>query len=358
MDRHQIKDLLHKYENGTCTELEKAQLETWYLQQEIPHKLDLTESELNAELRKIWAGLAEEYNGNHKGGLWKKLAIAAAVLFVLSFGFYYMINYHKADTSAKDEAWVAANVVKPGGDKAVYIDPTGKQQELNDELFVAPLPNEDLSSAEVGYNTIETPKGGQYQVVLADGTHVWLNAASSLTYPNSFNGKERVVELTGEAYFEVKHMAGKPFRVISRNQVIHVLGTHFNVNTYDDEPAIQTTLLEGSVEVSISGKHRMLLKPGEQSLNAQDGISKRKIDVEKVVAWKMGIFHFENTPLETVFRQLSRWYNVEVDIKEIPHKRFNGILPRDIELPQILTMMEKTSGLKFKVEEGRISMLN
>lgn len=358
MDKHQIKDLLHKYENGTCTELEKAQLETWYLQQEIPPKLDLTESELNTELRKIWDGLAEEYNGNSKGFLWKKLAVAAAVLFVLSFGFYYIINRHKTHTSAKDEAWVATNVIKPGGNKAVYIDPTGKRQELNDELFVAPLPNKELSSAEVGYNTIETPKGGQYEVVLADGTHVWLNTASSLTYPNSFNGKERVVELTGEAYFEVKHMVGKPFKVISRNQTIHVLGTHFNVNTYDDEPAIQTTLLEGSVEVSISGRHRMLLEPGEQSLNSQNGISKRKIDVEEVVAWKTGVFHFENTPLEVVFRQLSRWYNVEVDIKEIPHKRFNGILPRGIELSQILTMIEKTSGLKFKVEERRISMLN
>lgn len=358
MDKHQIKELLRKYENGTCSELEKAQLETWYLQQPIPDKLNLTTSELDAELNKVWDSLEKEHKAGHRGIQRRKLAIAASILFIFGMGFYYAIDNNIKKRSINEAAERIVVEVDPGKNKAIYIDPAGKRQILQGEIFVALVANENFSSSNTGYNTIATPRGGQYEVVLADGTHVWLNAASSLKYPNTFNDVDRTVELTGEAYFEVKHMPGKPFMVISQNQTIKVLGTHFNVNSYEEEPDIKTTLLEGAVEVSNDRGESILLRPGEQSVNAADMISKRKVSVDDVLAWKSGFFHFENASLETVLNQLSRWYDVEVDIKEIPRKKFNGILPKHVKLSQIFTMMEKTSGLKFKVEERRILMEN
>src|SRR5690606_8372692 len=359
MDKHQIKELLRKYENGTCSELEKAQLETWYLRQPIPDKLDLSASELDTELSKIWDSLEQEYQASHKEIRWKKLVIAASILFIFSVGFYYYIGDNIKKTSVKREETIAADI-EPGENKAIYTDSLGKQQVLQDEVFVAStsLTNENSPCSDAGYNTIATPRGGQYEVVLADGTHVWLNAASSLKYSNAFNDVERTVELTGEAYFEVKHMPDKPFKVISQNQTVKVLGTHFNINSYKKEPDIKTTLLEGSVDVSNDRGKLILLKQGEQSVNTANMISKRKVSVEEVLAWKSGFFHFENASLETVLNQLSLWYDVEVDIKKIPRRKFNGILPRHVKLSQIFMMMEKTSGLKFKVEERRILMDN
>jgi len=251
MDKHQIKELLYKYGKGTCTELEKAQLETWYLQQEIPQKLDLTESELDTELKKIWNSLEKEYVIDHKGFSWKRLTVAASIFCILGAGLYHYIgNSKNEDTTVAERVQISAKDIKPGENKAIYIDPTGKQQELKDEVFVVSKRNENLPVSGRGYNTVITPKGGQYQIVLEDGTHVWLNAASSLKYPDTFNEKERVVELSGEAYFEVAHMDAKPFKVVSHDQVIRVLGTHFNVNAYYDEPNIKTTLLQGSVEIN------------------------------------------------------------------------------------------------------------
>ena len=357
MDKHQIKELLYKYEKGTCTELEKAQLETWYLQQEIPQKLDLTESELDTELKKIWNSLEKEYVIEHRGFSWKRLAVAASILFVLGIGLYHYIGNNREDTSAAEKAQIAANDIKPGENKAIYIDPTGKQQELKEEVFIVPKRNEDLPSSGRAYNTIITPKGGQYQVVLEDGTHVWLNAASSLKYPDTFNEKERVVELTGEAYFEVAHMAAKPFKVVSKDQLVEVLGTHFNVNTYLDEPDVKTTLLEGSVKVSpLSGNHKsgLILKPGEQAVNTTNRIVKSQADTEEAIAWKNGFFQFEDASLETVMRQIARWYDLEVEYNgKISKRVFNGKVYRNMSLSKVLSVLS-FSKINYKVEGKKL----
>ena len=220
-------------------------------------------------------------------------------------------------------------------------------------------------STDIGYNTIQTPRGGQYQVVLADGTQVWLNAASSLKFPTRFDGKERVVDLAGEAYFEVAHGTA-PFKVHILNAtgdggVVEVLGTHFNINAYADEPAIKTTLLEGSVLV-LKGQEKKLLKPGQQAQvlpnTAGSGSSTIHLipdaDTEEAVAWKNGYFQFEGADLETVMRQLSRWYNMDVSYEgPMPEHQFAGQMQRGLYLSEVLRILE-ASNIHFRIEGKKV----
>lgn len=207
----------------------------------------------------------------------------------------------------------------------------------------------------------------------SDGTEVWLNASSSLKFPVSFDKDERLVELKGEAYFEVAYKVkaerGKqkgervPFVVRSGGQIVEVLGTHFNISAYNDEASIKTTLLEGKVRVTAgskqSPKDSKLLKPGQQSelSSVQREIIVNEVDTEEAIAWKNGMFQFSDSDLRSIMNELERWYDIEVDTKGMPEKRFNGIIPRNVKLSQVLDMMEKTSGLKFKIEGRRVSML-
>jgi hypothetical protein len=206
----------------------------------------------------------------------------------------------------------------------------------------------DFSNAVV-MNTLTTPRGGQYQLILPDGTRVWLNSASSLTYPIIFKGKERRVELTGEAYFEVVKNAASPFFVKTPNQTVEVLGTHFNINSYADENAVKTTLLEGSVKVSGNeSKQTVNLKPGQQSINITGDISIiNDADTEEALAWKNGKFLFRNTDLQTVMRQLSRWYDVDVEYEGmIATKHYRGRISRNVPVSQVFEIL-KTSGVNF-----------
>lgn len=222
----------------------------------------------------------------------------------------------------------------------------------------------------VAYNTMTTPKGRQFQVVLADGTKVWLNAASSLRYPTAFTGAERIVEITGEAYFEVAKntdAAGrkKPFRVKVNDQtMIEVLGTHFNINSYKDEASINTTLLEGSVQVVNNGS-KALLQPGQQAQVKQHAIqqgpikivSAANVNMEKVMAWKNGVFNFQDASLEEVMRQLERWYDIEVVYeKDIPKLEFFGKMGRDLSLSDVLRGLAM-SKVHSRIEGRRVVIL-
>lgn len=204
----------------------------------------------------------------------------------------------------------------------------------------------------VSYNTLKTPRGGQFQVRLPDGTQVWLNAASSLRYPTAFQGEERLVEITGEAYFEVVKNAGMPFRVkVNGRAAIEVLGTDFNVNAYEDEAAIHTTLLKGSVRVS-SGGHTAMLRPGQQAQIGKAISVKDDADLEKVMAWKNGVFNFHNAGLKEMMRQLSRWYDIEVVYSgQIPEREFWGKMGRNLTLSQVLKGLEGT-GVKFEIKDN------
>lgn len=208
---------------------------------------------------------------------------------------------------------------------------------------------------EILYNTISTPQGGTYALTLSDGTRVWLNAGTSLKYPTAFTGPARSVELKGEAYFEVTADAARPFTVTGGGQTIRVLGTHFNINAYDNEPAVRTTLLQGSVKVA-RDEQEMLLRPGEQSLSTSAGSLrvKKDIDTAEVMAWKNGMFQFDEADIGTVMRQIGRWYNVEVVFNgKLPDDHFRGKIPRNVnasEALQILTL----SGIQFKIDGHKI----
>lgn len=215
---------------------------------------------------------------------------------------------------------------------------------------------------EVLYNTISTPRGGQYQVELADGTKVWLNAASSLHFPTAFRGKERSIEITGEAYLEVAKNKDQPFVVVVNGSRVEVLGTSFNISAYEDDKQLTTTLLEGSVKF-VNGMSETLLAPGQQS-RLFNGRVRRvdNVDVNAVVAWKNGMFHFENATIEAIMNQLSRWYDVEVVYEEVgqkfQNKRMGDMLhadiPRDTKLNDVLKALEIACKEKFQLENKKI----
>lgn len=300
---------------------------------------------------------------------------AAAVLLVVGAGAYFLFNPASRDKVAKAKPLSIPlhNDVAPGGDKAiltladgsrVVLDSAGNGDiirqgnvnviKLNGKLSYNAAGGE---ATEVLYNTITTPRGGQYRLVLADGSSVWLNAASSLRFPTAFTGKERTVELTGEGYFEVAHDASKPFHVSANEMDVEVLGTHFNINSYSDEDAVKTTLLEGSVKVRKNGKEQ-LLKPGQQAVitaGSPDIILKSGVDMDHVVSWKNGLFHFDSDPLPVVMRQLSRWYDVDVHYADaIPGGHYTGAIRRQAKLSEVLKMLELVGGVHFLIEGREI----
>lgn len=314
-------------------------------------------------------------NHQRKGiPLWQQLMRVAAVLLICStIGFYfYKDDQAKPTISIQD---LAKHDIKAGGNKAYLTLADGKQIALTDlengevaeqaglsitkmadgqlRYELKELPEGFNSKGEILYNTISTPAGGQYQVLLPDGSRVWLNAASSLKYATSLaNLKERRVILTGEAYFEVAKAQGqfkKPFIVKSGNQEVEVLGTHFNISSYAQEPAIATTLLEGSVKVSRAGAFESLLSPGEQSLVGK-GIEIHKVDTSTAVAWKNGLFKFEDANIYAVMNQFARWYNFEVSYEgKVPDNKFNGEIYRNLNASKALKMLSYAN-IKFRVE--------
>lgn len=214
------------------------------------------------------------------------------------------------------------------------------------------------SSSEVAYNTMSTPVGRQYQVILADGTKVWLNAASSITYPTSFPGSDRKVSITGEAYFEVVHDARKPFHVMINDVEVRVLGTHFNINAYENEDAIKATLIEGSVKV-IKNNSDIFIIPGQQvvAVNGNNNVAlqKKQIDVDEVMAWKNSKFNFQDADIKSVMRQLERWYGVTASYEgNITKEEFVGVISRNVNISQILTMLEKTGTVRCSIQGKNI----
>ena len=300
--------------------------------------------------------------------------VAAAIL-VLVAGSLWIYNREPSKVSDDTAITTKPQDIAPGGDKAILTLGNGTKVVLDTadngaitrqgNVTVIKL-NGQLAynkeggvATEVLYNTITTPRGGQYQIVLADGSKVWLNAESSLRFPTAFVGKQRKVELTGEGYFEVAHNEQQPFVVQRGDAEVQVLGTHFNVNGYTDEPSLKVTLLQGRVMVKKSDQ-LVYLNPGQQAV-AQDGQQNIKVDydvdTEEVTAWKNGLFVFNNTPLETIMKQLERWYDVEVVYQgTVPKDRFNGSISRDNNLSEVLKVLEY-SNIKFSVQGKVITVL-
>lgn len=302
----------------------------------------------------------------------KRWLVAASIALLVLAGGYFWFSGDDSPELARvvDPKPAIQNDIAPGGNKAALTLADGSVIALDDanigELArqgnarIVKLANGQLSytvlnaeSDEIFYNTMTTPRGGQYQLTLPDGTGVWLNASSSITYPSAFTGDQRKVTINGEAYFEVAPDKTKPFLVAVNETVVEVLGTHFNVNAYPDESSIKTTLLEGAVKV-ISGGRLQKLSPGQQAQAYPKGEIKliRNADIDQAVAWKNGLFYFNNADLQTVMKQLARWYNVEVSYAgEIPKGEFSGKIGRSLTLSQVLKVLAQAR-VKFNIEEG------
>lgn len=295
-----------------------------------------------------------------------KYAAAVAVIVVGVWAWLHF-NYKHKETE-KAVALSPANI-QPGKDGAILTLENGSQVLLDtvQNGVVAlqggataivkngTLVYEKNNETEAVYNTMSTPKGRQYKMQLADGTMVWLNSASSIKYPVIFNKEERYVEVSGEVYFEVAKNKKQPFKVnVSNRMNVEVLGTHFNINAYDNEPDINATLLEGSVKVA-DKNNNVILKPGQQALlnNRPEIIVRNAVDLDQIMAWKNGLFNFEGLSFEEAMNQLERWYNIQVVYeKNVPDIRFGGKLQRSLSLNDLLDILEKTC-VKFKLEEGR-----
>lgn len=309
--------------------------------------------------------------------LWQKIAIAASLSMVVGLGLYF----YKSFDSGKGAIAVNQDVA-PGKNAATLTLANGKKINLSDavkgelaqESGISITKTEDgqvvyqmagsasAASAEesknLKFNTLSTARGEQYQVILPDGTKVWLNAASSLKFPSTFaHAASRKVELSGEAYFEVTKDKSHPFKVTSEGQEVEVLGTHFDISSYADEELTKTTLLEGSVRVALDSRARTLtskkiLKPNEQSnlVRGSQTLQVKTVDAEAAVAWKNGLFQFDNADIKTVMSQLSRWYDIDVEFSgAIPKETFSGKVYRNMSLAKVLDVLS-FSQVNFKIE--------
>ncbi len=300
---------------------------------------------------------------------------AAAVLLVGAFVIYKPGK--KNNEGQTEKINTVKQDIAPGGNKAVLTLADGSQIVLDTAANgnLASQGNTKLikldgqlaynttgSTTEVLYNTITTPKGGQYQLVLADGSKVWLNAASSLRFPASFAGSERKVELTGEGYFEVAKNTAMPFKVnVAGKGEVEVLGTHFNINSYPDEATINTTLLEGSVKViGLMTKDSRMIAPGQQAQLAANGQIniKKQVDINEIMAWKDGKFQFgESADIATIMRQIGRWYDVEVEYKGIVTEHIGGTISRNVNVSKVLEMLEMTGTVNFRVNGKKVTVM-
>lgn len=313
--------------------------------------------------------------------LWYQVGVAASIMILLTTGLFFYTNRSPVQQMAVKIIEPKAAVIAPGDDKAILTLSDGSEIILEDakngilanqagvsiqktsdgELLysfsnsaktVSPESNENVI-----YNKIETPVGGKYQVNLPDGSKVWLNSSSSLRFPALFNGNTREVELSGEAYFDVSKNKNKPFKVITKDQIVEVLGTQFNINSYSDEGPIKTTLIEGSVKIIYKDKV-VLLSPGQQFRPMESAAKVIKADTEEVVAWKDGYFVFKNEDIQSIMRKLSRWYNVEVSYSgNIPDVGFGGNISRSKDISEVLDVLQLTDAIHFKVEGRRITVM-
>ena len=355
-----------------CTASEINFLENWYAQWNEKIPVSLSAEELAEDLQLISAKVAPLRRAAKVSRLWPSIAVAASILLLISAGVYFA--FHKSNT---EEEWIAKNFkndIGPGSNSATLTLGNGKVVLLNmnasgrlalqGNIAVQKTRDGQLeyrvvnkADNEVMENTLTTRRKEQFKVVLADGTSIWLNAASSVKYPTQFNGRYREVTITGEAYFEVAHNAEKPFRVTAAGQVVEVLGTRFNVNSYADEADVRTTLLEGSVKVSYKDAFKVI-KPGEQSILNAGKLTVDDTNTEEAVAWKNGYFRFNQENIEDIMRKLSRWYDIDVRFEgPISTEKYSGKISRFRNISEILKVFEYSGSIHFKIEGRRVTVL-
>lgn len=367
MNKDQAKIIWDNYLQGKASNEEKQLIESWYnhiatqqhssvdsinwdaIETELANRLPLAPIRPERKVIKL-----------------RYISVAAAML-LFAIGITFYLRTPEVKPIPKE---MVNQVIVSGGKKATLKLAGGQLITLNEEKDAVILRDgknyyadgtlvagdrENTPKNAVQNLELSIPNGGEYQVVLSDGTKVWLNSSSTLKYPSSFStSEERIVELAGEAYFEVKPDPQKPFKVKSQGQIIRVLGTHFNVNAYADEPAIKTTLLEGKVAVNLPSGETKNLAPGQQSVvQAQSGnIQVRSVDPVEAIDWKNGDFVFDNVTIETIMRKIARWYDVDVLFKgKMSTTIFYGEISRSKKITEVLQLLEGTDAVHFKYEK-------
>ncbi|MBC9931211.1 FecR family protein [Chitinophaga qingshengii] len=369
MDKNTFQELVNRYLDGTATPAERALVDRY-----CEHLETDGESELGPDAEAVlqlvmYERIMRRVQAPPKRSYRWAYAAAAAVLVLVVAG---VALFPRKQAPVVAEKSVFRNDLNPGGNKATLTLGNGTIIALDDIVTdtLTPQGGSKITGSgkgqlayeaqpgavqQVVYNTLTTPAGGQFRLTLPDGSKVWLNAASSITFPTAFTGADRTVELKGEAYLEVSRNPQQPFKVKVRDMEVAVLGTHFNVNAYTDEAAIRTTLLEGSVRVN-NGGQAYTLKPGQQAQLQSNGQFSLLNDVatEDITAWKDGQFAFNDADIRTVMRQVARWYGAEVVYEGNVTHHFMGNIPRDVPVSRLLKMLELTGRVSFVVEGNKI----
>ena len=382
MTTEEYNSLYEKFIAGKCNEKEQAELENYQDSLELQEQQwDVSimgnSEEIKQSIQEDLLFSIQNHNRNRifRIRVWQSAA-AAAILILITAGIYY---YPRSTEPilVKTETPRFKNDVAPGNNKAILTLDDGSKIDLDEAKtgILASESNIDIKKTGTGqleytagtqsvktvkYNILSTPMGGEYQLVLPDGSKVWLNSGSTLRFPTTFIGSERIVELKGEAYFDIAKNSKMPFLVRTNNAMdIKVLGTQFNVMAYDDEKNINTTLIEGSVEV-LKGSGKTMLKPGQEAiLNRGSGnIKVAQADLEQAIAWKNGYFIFYNENIENIMRKVSRWYNVDIVYQgNLSNKDFVGTISRNKNVSELLKMLELTGAIHFRIDGRRITVM-
>nr|WP_121271910.1 FecR family protein [Pedobacter schmidteae] len=383
MEHQEIISILNRYKTGDCSKEELALLESWYLQHDENAIKELSAEEFGNDLLLIAEGLplqshppvSRKWNNNL---FRRQVGIAAAILLIAGMALLFFAN--GGVLSGLFDRSGYANDLPPGKNKAVLTLANGKRINLSDAkngivIDASILAYNDGTQIQTGSENggekndelqASTPAGGTYQVMLADGTKVWMNSETVLKFPQSFTGKERRVELIGEAYFEVAKSKTYPFIVKSRQQEVTVLGTHFNISAYENDRFTKTTLLEGAVSVMLNDLQKRknnsgfaLLSPGKQALSTANTLQVKETDVEEAVSWKNGYFRFNDEKLQSVMQKIARWYDIEVVYKDQPTQEgFTGTISRTSNISDVLDMLERTKTVHFEIEGRRVTVMN
>lgn len=365
MDVSKVKSLLQRYREGRCTDVERDLVENWYQKLLNKGEEQWTEEEKRLIKKNIEQHIIEKTGKRERGARVFQLSRivwwAAAGIFLALSAWTYLTFFQTSGLPATITENLSSDVSAPQASKAMITLADGSTLVLDSmvnealvlqgNMQLLKMPGGEIAykktngekSTQLAYNTLSNPKGSKViNMVLADGSKVWLNAGSVITYPIAFVENERSVSITGEAYFEVAHDASKPFMVYKDEVSVKVLGTRFNVNAFEDDGEdIEITLLEGAVKVK-NGNVSSQLKPGEQARVGRQLKIMQQVNVDAVMAWKNGYFHFEDASLENVMERISRWYDVNVVYKgEIPHRSFMGEMQRDLSLAEVLKILEK-----------------
>jgi ferric-dicitrate binding protein FerR (iron transport regulator) len=414
LPKERIRYLLDAYTSKKATVLEEQELMEWVQDAQEDSELKTYVQEVwnqhnhGTEFSYVnWDRMFEQVIGRDKipivpmykrRGPWIKWVAAAVILFVVC-GLWFIVSRKSQVAGGKEQVAKANDVAAPKDNRAVITLADGSKVFLDsvESGTIAQQSNVNVLRTEDGriiynredaktqgtlvYNTLTNPRGSKViDMQLSDGSHVWLNAGSSVTYPVAFVGNERKVEITGEAYFEVAHMSTPalkgtpasggqrmPFIVKHGDVSVTVLGTHFNVNAYDDEDALKVTLLEGSVRVGIGNselgigkKKEVVIKPGEQAVvgigNLELGIRK-DVDVDEVMAWKNGMFKFKDATIESLMRQIARWYDIDVSYEGKVTNHFIATIPRNVSAANAFKILEQTGGVNFKIEGRKVIVM-